>query len=129
MTIDDEWQNIQVNKISPSEMLPCVDQKDIYILDVRPLDFEKDTHFIKNSAFCPLVFLADQYTKIPKNKKIITTDWAMKQSPTAARFLIKQGYNVLGTLKGGVERWRSENYPVENRDPKKVDGLLLPVGK
>ena len=66
---------------------------------------------------CPLLFLAQRYTKIPKERKIVITDWAMKQSPVAAKFLISRDYDVVGVLKGGVERWKHDGFPVEERTP------------
>jgi rhodanese-related sulfurtransferase len=124
MTIDKDWQNIKVKKFSPIKLIQLLEKENIYLLDVRPLNFKRDSTFIAGASFCPLVFLNKRYTQIPKDKKIITTDWAMKQSTTAARFLKQKGYNVLGTLKGGLERWKQENHPVEIRDFNNVKGLL-----
>ncbi|MBT3256962.1 MAG: rhodanese-like domain-containing protein [Deltaproteobacteria bacterium] len=123
MTIDDEWQKIRVNKIVPKKLAALFKEKNLYILDVRPLDFKKNTSFIKGTLLCPLVYLSDRYMELPKEREIIITDWAMKQSPTAAKFLTTKGYNIIGVLKGGIERWESEKFPVENKEPSKEIGL------
>lgn len=117
MTINKEWQAVKVKKINPKSLNGRIDDENLYILDVRPLNFKKNTAFIKGSFLMPLVFLADRYTEIPKNRPIVITDWAMKQSPVAAKFLTVRGYRVIGVLRGGLERWEAEHYPVEQRQP------------
>jgi len=124
MTISREWQGIKVKRIAPKPLNDLLEKKDLYILDVRPLNFKRDTTFIKGSSLCPLLFLADRYTEIPRERGIVITDWAMKQSPTAAKFLTSKGYNIVGVLKGGIERWKEENLPVEQREPTKDIGPL-----
>jgi len=117
MVINPTWQKIKVKKIPPKDFAKLMNSKDFFILDARPLNFKKNTSFIKGSVLCPLVYLADRYPEIPKGRSILITDWAMKQSPVAAKFLIAKGYTVVGILKGGIERWESEKLPVEARKP------------
>lgn len=125
MTENRKWQEIPVEKISPKQVSNTVTDPAIYVLDVRPLDFSQETAFIQGSFHCPLVYLSDRYIELPKNRKIIITDWAMKQSPSAAKFLIDKGYDVAGVLKGGIERWKAEHLPVEERA---VTSTLSPLG-
>jgi rhodanese-related sulfurtransferase len=117
MVINPAWQKIKVKKMPPQDLAKLMRKENFFILDVRPLNFAKNTSFIKNSVLCPLVFLGERYREIPKTQRIVITDWAMKQSPIAAKFLISKGYQVVGVLKGGIERWQSENLPVELRKP------------
>ena len=124
MVINKEWQEKMVRKIRPKKLADLLKEGDFYILDVRPLNFKKNTSFIKGSFLCPLVFLADRYKEIPKDRQIVITDWAMKQSPVAAKFLSVKGYSIYGVLKGGIERWESQNLAVEQREPTKE---LLPL--
>ncbi|UCF91251.1 MAG: rhodanese-like domain-containing protein [Desulfobacterales bacterium] len=124
MTTNQEFQNIKVAKLAPRELDTLLQKEDLYILDVRPLDFKRDTSFIAGAVLCPLVYLAERYSEIPKDRRIVITDWAMKQSTSAAKFLISRDYPVVGVLKGGLERWKSENYPVEERSPTLEVGSL-----
>jgi rhodanese-related sulfurtransferase len=87
----------------------------VYVLDVRPLDFALDNTFLRGSVHFALVQLAERWAEIPRDRNIIITDWAMKQSPSAAKYLIEKGFNVIGILKGGMERWNSEGLPAEER--------------
>jgi len=118
--IHPEWQKTQIRKIRPLELKNQLKAGDYYILDVRPLNFKRDTSFIKGTKLCPLVYLADRYQELPKNKKIVITDWAMKQSITAAKFLKGKGYQIDGVLKGGLERWNKEKLPSVERKPTGV---------
>lgn len=128
--INKAWQKIKIRKIRPKELARLIKEKDFYILDVRPLDFKLNSAFIKGSFLCPLVFLADRYEEIPRDRQIVVTDWAMKQSPTVAKYLHMKGYPIFGVLKGGIERWEAEKLPVEQRKPtKKLLPLSLPKNK
>ena len=124
MVINPTWQKIKVKKIPPKDLRKRMDSEDFFILDVRPLNSVEDAPFIKGSVRCPLVYLAERYHEIPKGQAIVITDWAMKQSPVAAKFLIAKGYHVTGVLKGGVERWESDKLPV---DIRKLPKKLVPV--
>ena len=124
MTVNKEWQKVKVNKIAPQKFKRLLEREDFYILDVRPLDFRLNTSFIEGAVHCPLVYLADRYTEIPKNRRLLITDYAMKQSPVVAKFLTIKGYPIVGVLKGGLERWNSENLPIEQRVPtQKISSL------
>jgi rhodanese-related sulfurtransferase len=127
MEVDKSWQAIGVKKLSPTQFHEHIDKPTYFILDVRPLNFKRDTSFIAGSWHCPLVLLHERYQTLPKDRKILITDWAMKQSPTAAKYLIRKGYSVEGVLKGGLERWKAESFPIEERDPTKTAdmGMLL----
>ncbi len=130
MTVNKEWQKIKVNKIAPQEFKRLSEKENYYILDVTPKDTKLNASFIKGAVHCPLVYLADRYREIPKNRMLMITDWAMKQSPVAAKFLTIKGYSIVGVLKGGSERWNSEHFPVELRAPsQEIAPLYVPNKK
>ncbi len=115
MVSNETWRQIRVKKLSPDTVSDMLQKKDFILLDVRPLEFARDPAFIQGAVHCPLVYLNKYYDEISKNCKILLTDWAMISSTNAAKFLIAQGYDVIGVLKGGIERWTIENRPVELR--------------
>ena len=132
LTIGEKWQQTKVAKISPLEFKEILDTKmDIFLLDVRSLDqltlsrkdyvFTMDNstlagNYINGARHCPLVYLEESYHLIPKDRRIIITDWIMKQSTIAAKFLTMKGYHVIGVLKGGTMRWQTEGLPVIEGD-------------
>lgn len=126
MFIDPESQKVPVVKLSPAKVADLIREGGVYLLDVRPLNFERETAFIPGTRLCPLVHLAERYAEIPRTQKIVITDWAMKQSPSAAKFLLKKGYPVEGVLQGGMERWKAEHFPFENREPSGKVELQAP---
>ncbi len=47
---------------------------------------------------------------------LIVSDWAMRQSPLAAQYLMANGFgSVIGVVKGGIERWVQEELSTEKR--------------
>jgi rhodanese-related sulfurtransferase len=115
MIINKEYRKVEVEKISPKELDKILSSKKVFLLDVRPNDTTRDPAFIVGARLIPLVELANRYNEIPSDTPVIITDWAMRQSVFAAKFLKLLGYDVVGILKGGIERWRSEKFHVEIR--------------
>jgi len=112
MNINKKLKSIPVKKLSPTKIADYIKKQVITILDIRPEWWDYNKGGIKGSLHIPLVNLEKNYKKIPHDKAIIITDGLMRQSPTAARFLINKGYNVIGVLKGGITRWEKEGFPV-----------------
>lgn len=110
-----KYKGIKVNKLRPSEVQNRIAQGDVLIIDVRPRNFSKDSNFIPGAKNFPLLTLVEDSHRLPKDKAIILTDWTMRQSPLAAKYLSLNGFKVLGVLKGGLIRWESEGLPVEQR--------------
>jgi rhodanese-related sulfurtransferase len=128
LTVGEKWQKVKVAKLPPRECRKMLkENNDIFLLDARSLDngtlsredlvFTMDNallagDYIKGALHCPLVFLEENLALIPKDRKIIVTDWIMKESIIAAKFLAMHGYEVLGILKGGTSRWQTEGLPL-----------------
>ncbi len=118
VTTSKKYSGLKVARLSPDKVAELIKSSDISILDVRPHNFSRNNHFLENSLHIPLLNLEEKVRKLPKGKPILITDWAMKQSPIAAKFLITGGYNVVGVLKGGIERWIAEDRPAIRREPR-----------
>lgn len=58
----------------------------------------KRKYFLK----IPLAKLSRQYTKIPRDRKIVVWDYRGKQSLIAAKFLLNKGFKKVHLLKGGI---------------------------
>ncbi len=113
MEVNKDLLKIRIKRLSPKKVNKMLKNGEkISFLDVRPLWWKEIPSFIQGSQFIPLVELHKRYKEIKTNHKIIIVDGFMKQSPTAARFLISKGYPVSGVLKGGMIRWVKEGYPV-----------------
>jgi rhodanese-related sulfurtransferase len=128
LAVGEKWQKVKVAKLPPLEFKKMLEENNaVFLLDTRSLDnatlsredlvFTMDNamlagDYIKGALHCPLVFLEENHALIPKDRKIIVTDWIMKESIIAAKFLAMQGYDVIGILKGGTSRWQAEGLPL-----------------
>lgn len=115
LTVNEEYESIKVTKWSPRQVYALLQQDSaVYVLDVRPIDCSKESIFVKGARICPMEYLNDWHHNIPRDARIVITDWTNKKSILAAKYLISKGYNVLCVLKGGIVRWRDEKLPVEH---------------
>jgi rhodanese-related sulfurtransferase len=113
MYLDERSRKIKIKKYYYFELDKLIKtEKNLFILDVRPENFSKLTIFIKGTVRCSLMTLNKHYTLLPKDKDIIITDAFSKQAAFAAKFLVKNGYNVKGLLKGGIGNWEKQNLEV-----------------
>ena len=115
MAIDEHLKSIRVKKLSPARVAELMKEQEVTIIDVRPYWWNDNDGSIEQALYLPLVRLQHTYQQIPKNNPIIITDALMRQSPSAARFLINKNFNVLGVLKGGITRWEKEGFPIVRR--------------
>lgn len=118
MTTNPKYANIKVTRLSPDKVAKLIEKPDIVILDVRPANFSRNNSFLANTVHIPLINIEKMAAELPKDRPILLTDWAMKQSLVAAKFLSEQKYTVIGVLKGGIERWKHENRPVVQKKPR-----------
>ncbi len=115
MTTSPKYAAIKIRRLAPDKVAELLESPEILILDVRPIYFSRNNYFLEKSVHIPMLNLEEMAVNLPKDKTIIITDWAMKQSPIAAKFLISKGYRIMGVLKGGIERWTRENRPTSQK--------------
>ncbi|MEN8140258.1 MAG: rhodanese-like domain-containing protein [Thermodesulfobacteriota bacterium] len=115
----DRYKKYKVKKLPPKDVAELLKgQPDILILDVRPEKFSKGPQFIAGAINLPLLNITERAKELPRETPIVITDWTMRQSPLAAKYLLAHGFDVVGVMKGGIIRWEAEGYPVEIRTPK-----------
>ena len=115
LTVNENYTAIKINKLSPKQVYALLkSDPGIFVLDVRPIDCNRESIFIKGAKICPMVYLDGWYHNIPKDAKIVVTDWTNKKAILAAKFLSSKGYHILCVLKGGIVRWHAEKLPVEH---------------
>jgi rhodanese-related sulfurtransferase len=111
ITIDKNFAKTKISFLNPEQLLATLNtEKNLYIVDCRPLKMKEFNVFISGAKHHPLMSLHNEYLSIPKDKKIIITDTYMRQAPVAAKFLTIKGFKVIGVLKGGVSRWVKEGF-------------------
>ncbi len=115
MTSAPEYAEMPAKKLSTQKVEDLLKTKEPFILDVRPVSFSHCNMFLKNTIHIPLLVLADNLENIPRDKKILITDSAAKQAQLAYKYLVKNGFQVIGVLRGGLEVWCSEGRASEKR--------------
>jgi rhodanese-related sulfurtransferase len=102
--------------ISPVEATEMINHQDAVIIDVRPAADYSKGHII-NAINIPATNLMTQLTLLEKykNRTIIISCRSGAQSSVACKQLIKQGYENVYNLKGGILNWQSENLPVTTK--------------
>lgn len=112
MKINAVLKSIRVKKLSPQKVSQLLRDKEILVLDVRPAWWHSKQAIQADTLFMPLAQLSERYLELSSHRPLVISDGLMKQSPSAARFLMEKGFLVLGVLKGGITRWEKEGYPL-----------------
>jgi rhodanese-related sulfurtransferase len=88
----------------------------LWLIDVRGLKAFQAEH-IEGSVSVPSAAL--KYKKFPPNKKLIIVDDSLgqKSSRESAAMLVKNGYERVYVLDGGIVSWKSEGFPVVGKRP------------
>lgn len=101
----------EISPLAPSELQGKLE--DAYLLDIRFEKSYKQGH-IKGSRNIPTHLLSRRFQEIPAGKRIIIIGslgdpaWV----PTGW-FLKSKGYNDVIMLKGGMNAWQKEGFPLE----------------
>ena len=102
-----EIQNVSVDDVSA--MLK--DKNKYFLLDVRTQE-EYDDGFIENSILIPVAELESRLSEIPSDKPIIVYCRSGSRSLQAAQILIKNNFNPVYNMLGGITEWVKSGYPV-----------------
>jgi rhodanese-related sulfurtransferase len=86
-------------------------QRNVHVLDVRQPSEWRHGH-IPGSQNLPLMQLKRRLATLPRDKTIVTVCASGHRSNTAARTLLRAGYQA-ENLKGGVHAWAKAGLPIE----------------
>ena len=101
-----------MQRVTPLEM-PQVTRDGGVVVDVSEAGEYKKGH-IPNAINMTLKSMQDGLGKLEKQKKktIVVVCQGGNKAPGAARFLLKNGFEKVYVLAGGMMAWRKENLPV-----------------
>lgn len=102
-----EIQNVSVDDVSA--MLK--DKNKYFLLDVRTQE-EYSSGFIENSILIPVAELESRFSEIPSDKPIIVYCASGNRSKQAAQILVKNNFNPVYNMLGGITEWGKKGYPV-----------------
>ena len=99
-------------RVSPVEATQLINHQNAVVVDIRSQDAFYSGHIL-GAISLPLADLEKQYKKLEKyiTQPIIIVCASGLESPRAASFLLKNGYNVL-IHTGGVRAWKEADMPL-----------------
>jgi rhodanese-related sulfurtransferase/biotin operon repressor len=106
----------ELNIFSSDDLAGNGTKEKYLILDVRPGSEYAYTH-IPGAVSIPLITLAEQMEKLPKDKEIVVycRDYYSRLSDHAVRLLLTNGFKA-SRLDGGMSEWKSQGKPVHSLD-------------
>lgn len=104
---------IQVNELSPSEVLKNIQDGSVFIdvreeYEIAELDYD-----IPSKLNIPLGEIQVRLNEFPKNKPLIIGCRSGKRSMQACMYLKMAGYNNVQNLKGGIIGWSENGFPTK----------------
>lgn len=88
--------------------------KDIILIDVRePVEYIEG--YLKGSANVPLGQLESRLQEIPKDKDVVVYCRSGRRSAEASSILVKNGYQRVYNLEGGIINWSYELIKQQSR--------------
>lgn len=104
----------KVKNVNHQELTLMVNKQDAKVVDVRSKEEFKKGHIVDALNVTMSEIKNNQTTSLEKYKTspIILVCNAGMTSAQAAELLVKQGFENIHNLKGGMGDWRSANMPV-----------------
>lgn len=102
-----------IKGVLPQEATLLINHEEAFVLDVRE-DGEYAKGHILNSMHIPLSMLPDKISRLEKYQQhpIIISCQSGNRSGAAARKLMKNGFEKVHNLKGGILAWQNANLPL-----------------
>ncbi len=95
-------------ELTPEEVAKALEDKKVYLLDVRERYELEDSGVVEGYHHIPLGELERRLKEIPKDKLIITMCMRGHRAGEAAAILEDHGYNVYGSC--GIEQYKAKGY-------------------
>ena len=105
--VNNEFKNVEAEDVF--NMLK--DKNKYFLLDVRTQE-EYEEGFIENSILIPVLELEERLLEIPKDKPVIVYCRSGNRSAKAADILVKNNFNPVYNMLGGITEWIERSYPV-----------------
>lgn len=101
-----------VKNVTPNEVQELIkSKKPVLLLDVRqPEEYAHDGH-IKGARLMPLGNLRDRASELPRDTPIICVCRSGARSRTACEQLLRQGFEDVSNMSGGMIAWKRARLP------------------
>ena len=107
-------------QIAPLAVVNLINHEDAVVVDVREKN-EYSTGHVINSLHIPLGSLSQHLKILGKNKQraIVVACQSGSRSASACNTLIKNGFENLYNMKGGMSAWQSADLPTTKKSTTK----------
>lgn len=105
---------VVVPAVSPEKLAQMLEKEDMVLVDINSeADAGRFWIDTPKRVYISLNDFRENYTHLPKDKKIVIVCLRGQRGPTAVRFLMVKGYKNVLYLEGGLERWVFEGHPIK----------------
>jgi len=106
----------QLNLISSDELMQKLENNEVYLIDVRPVEEFNEGH-IKQADSLPHKQIRERMRELPKDREIVAycRGPLCLMADEAVSLMKKEGFNAY-RLENGYTDWLAENRPVETKD-------------
>mgnify|MGYP006277264873 CR=1 FL=1 len=103
----------QINSINPEDAYRDLAEGAL-LIDVRhPKETEFVTFQVDNCSEIPLLDLVHRMSELPKDCRIITSDFYGVNGFKAANMLQYNGFENVAYIQGGMKAWAMDGFPVK----------------
>ena len=111
--------------LSPKESFEEIREGAI-LVDVRPEALTWMKSFdVEGVIYCPHTEFAKHFDLIPKDKPVILADAVGLRSKECVEKLMKNGYEKVSNLSGGITDWEHDGLPLLKDKGKELNGPCL----
>lgn len=97
-------KQISWRELKQEDVIDLINEKYITLVDLREVELYQKGH-VPGAINIPFAEIKSRYTELNKNKQIVFICHTGRMGEESSEFLIKQGYQRVGNLKGGMEHW------------------------
>jgi rhodanese-related sulfurtransferase len=106
--------DVVVKQITTVDLADMLDNEEVILLDINLREDAQKFHIDHaKRVHIPLDELNVSLPQLPREKKIVIICLKGKRAPTAAKYLIGQGYEDVVIVEGGIQQWVLEGRPVK----------------
>jgi len=87
-------------------------QNGAFVLDVRTQE-EWNEYHAPNTTLIPLDQLPARLNEVPKDREIVVVCRSGNRSQEGRDILLNAGFTQVTSVKGGLNEWRANGYPIE----------------
>jgi glyoxylase-like metal-dependent hydrolase (beta-lactamase superfamily II)/rhodanese-related sulfurtransferase len=115
------WAPVQLSYAGLPELSPswvAAHRDDVTLLDVRTEEeFRGPDGRIPGSRLIPLAQLGARTGELPADRPVVVLCHAGSRSALATQILLRAGHGQVANLRGGLQTWEAEGFPIEHPAP------------